>query len=91
MGLATAVSVVALGATVTVAFRALGWRGTPRLGASLLVGGAALWTEPVQRALFLGQAETPLAVRACWVTWRTPRKLQTLRGSLPLPAKRGAY
>jgi len=66
MGLVTGVSVLALCATVAVAFRELGWRGTPRLGATLLVAGLALWTEPVQRALFLGQVELVLMALVTW-------------------------
>jgi alpha-1,2-mannosyltransferase len=66
MGAATAVSVLALAAAVTIAFRALGWRGVPRLGATLLVTGLALWTEPVQRALFLGQVEIVLMALVTW-------------------------
>ena len=66
MAAATVVSVLALGATVAVAFRALGWRGIPRLGATLLVAGLALWTEPVQRALFLGQVELVLMALVTW-------------------------
>jgi alpha-1,2-mannosyltransferase len=64
--LAATVSVLALGATVSVAFRELGWRGTPRLGATLLVAGLALWTEPAQRALFLGQVEIVLMAVVTW-------------------------
>jgi alpha-1,2-mannosyltransferase len=66
MGAATALSVLALGVTVWIAFRELGWRGTPRLGATLLVAGLALWTEPVQRALFLGQVEVVLMALVTW-------------------------
>jgi alpha-1,2-mannosyltransferase len=65
-GLVAAVSVLALGATVAVSFRELGWRGIPRLGATLLVAGLALWTEPVQRALFLGQVELVLMALVTW-------------------------
>jgi alpha-1,2-mannosyltransferase len=60
MAAVTALSVLALFLTVAVAFGALGWRGAPRLGATLLIAGLALWTEPVQRALFLGQVELVL-------------------------------
>jgi alpha-1,2-mannosyltransferase len=63
---ATAVSVLALVATVSIAFRALGWSGARRLGATLLVAGLALWTEPVQRALFLGQVEIVLMALVTW-------------------------
>jgi alpha-1,2-mannosyltransferase len=65
-GAATAVSVLALGVTVSVAFRALGWRGTTRVSATLLVTGLALWTEPAQRALFLGQVEIVLMAVVTW-------------------------
>jgi alpha-1,2-mannosyltransferase len=66
MSLVTVTSVLALGVTVAIAFRELGWRGTPRLGATLLVAGLALWTEPVQRALFLGQVEIMLMALVTW-------------------------
>jgi alpha-1,2-mannosyltransferase len=66
MSLVTAVSVLALCATVAIAFRELGWRGAPRLGATLAVAGLALWTEPVQRALFLGQVELALMALVTW-------------------------
>jgi len=66
MGLVTGISVLALGVTVAIAFRELGWRGAPRLGATLLVAGLALWTEPAQRALFLGQVEIPLMALVTW-------------------------
>jgi alpha-1,2-mannosyltransferase len=66
MGLVTGISVLALCATVAIAFRELGWRGAPRLGATLLVAGLALWTEPAQRALFLGQAEILLMALVTW-------------------------
>ena len=66
MGLVTGISLLALGVTVAIAFRELGWRGARRLGASLLVAGAALWTEPAQRALFLGQIEIVLMALVTW-------------------------
>jgi alpha-1,2-mannosyltransferase len=66
MSLATAVSGLALGVTAAIAFRELGWRGTRRLGATLLVAGLALWTEPAQRALFLGQVEIVLMALVTW-------------------------
>jgi alpha-1,2-mannosyltransferase len=66
MALVTAASVLALGVTVAIAFRELGWRGAPRAGATLLVAGLALWTEPVQRALFLGQVEIVLMAVVTW-------------------------
>jgi alpha-1,2-mannosyltransferase len=66
MGLVTGISVLALCVTVAIAFRELGWRGAPRFGATLLVAGLALWTEPAQRALFLGQVEIPLMALVTW-------------------------
>src|SRR5487761_551699 len=66
IGLVTGISVLALGVTVGIAFRELGWRGAPRLGATLLVAGLALWTEPVQRALVLGQVEIVLMALVTW-------------------------
>jgi alpha-1,2-mannosyltransferase len=66
MGLVTGISLLALGVTVAIAFRELGWRGARRLGASLLVAGLALWTEPAQRALFLGQIEIVLMALVTW-------------------------
>ena len=66
MSLVTAVSVLALAVTVGIAFRELGWRGAPRLGVTLMVTGLALWTEPVQRALFLGQVEIVLMALVTW-------------------------
>jgi alpha-1,2-mannosyltransferase len=65
-GLAAGASALALCAAVAIAFRQLGWRGAPRLGATLLVAGLALWTEPAQRALFLGQVEPVLMALVTW-------------------------
>ena len=64
--LVTGISVVALVVTIAIAFRELGWRGAPRVGATLLVAGLALWTEPAQRALFLGQVEMVLMALVTW-------------------------
>jgi alpha-1,2-mannosyltransferase len=66
MGLAALISTAALVATVWIAFRELGWRGTARLGATLLLTGLVFWTEPVQRALFLGQVEIMLMALVVW-------------------------
>jgi len=60
------VSTVALVAAVWIAFRELGWQGTARLGATLLVSGLVFWTEPVQRGLFLGQVELALMGLIIW-------------------------
>src|SRR5450756_1436836 len=66
MGLAAAASVFSLVATVWIAFRELGWEKTARLGATLLLSGLLLWTEPVQRALYLGQVELVLMALVVW-------------------------
>ena len=66
MGLVALVSAGALAATVWIAFRELGWRGTARVGATLLLTGLVFWTEPVQRALFLGQVELVLMALIVW-------------------------
>jgi alpha-1,2-mannosyltransferase len=60
------VSTGALTATVWIAFRELGWRGTARTGATLLLTGLVFWTEPVQRALFLGQVVLVLMALIVW-------------------------
>ena len=66
MGLAALASTAALAATAWIAFRELGWRGTARAGATLLLTGLAFWTEPVQRALYLGQVELVLMALIVW-------------------------
>jgi alpha-1,2-mannosyltransferase len=66
LDVAAGVSVASLTATVWIAFRELGWRGMARTGATLLVTGIALWMEPVQRTLFLGQIELMLMALIVW-------------------------
>jgi alpha-1,2-mannosyltransferase len=66
MGLAAVASTLALVTTVSIAFRELGWQGTRRAGATLLLAGLVFWTEPVQRALFLGQVELVLMALVVW-------------------------
>jgi alpha-1,2-mannosyltransferase len=66
LDVAAAVSTAALAVTVSIAFRELGWRGTARAGATLLVTGLAFWMEPVQRALYLGQIELVLMALIVW-------------------------
>jgi alpha-1,2-mannosyltransferase len=64
--LMTVTSLAALAVTMWLTLGALGWRGRER--ATLLAGVAAvsLWTEPVQRALHLGQIELLLMVLIVW-------------------------
>ena len=66
MAVVTVVSLFSLVATVWIAFRQLGWEKTSRLGATMLLSGLLLWTEPVQRALFLGQVELVLMALVVW-------------------------
>ena len=66
MALVAAVSAVALAATIWIAFRELGWQPMARAGATLLLTGLVFWTEPVQRALFLGQVELVLMALVVW-------------------------
>jgi alpha-1,2-mannosyltransferase len=66
MAVVTVVSLFALVATIWIAFRELGWEKTSRLGATMLLSGLLLWTEPVQRALFLGQVELVLMAVVVW-------------------------
>jgi alpha-1,2-mannosyltransferase len=66
MGLVALVSTAALAVTIWIAFRELGWRGTARAGATLLLTGLVFWTEPVQRALYLGQVELVLMALVVW-------------------------
>jgi alpha-1,2-mannosyltransferase len=64
--LMTAVSLAALLATIWMMLRALGWSGQ-RLAVALAgIGAVALWTEPVQRALHLGQIELLLMTLIVW-------------------------
>jgi len=66
MAVVTVVSLFCLVAGVWIAFRELGWEKTSRLGATLLLSGLLLWTEPVQRALYLGQVELALMALVVW-------------------------
>jgi alpha-1,2-mannosyltransferase len=55
--LMTLASLAALTGTVWFTLGALGWRGRTRAAALLALTAVALWLEPVQRALHLGQIE----------------------------------
>ena len=66
MTVVTIASLFCLVATIWIAFRQLGWEKTSRLGATMLLSGLLLWTEPVQRALFLGQVELVLMALVVW-------------------------
>jgi alpha-1,2-mannosyltransferase len=62
----TAVSLVSVPVTSWLTFGALGWRGIRRLAAALALAGVALWLEPVQTALQLGQIELLLMLLIGW-------------------------
>ena len=62
----TILSLVAVPLTGWLTFGAMGWQGSRRAAASLAVGAAGLWTEPVQRALHLGQIEPALMLLVVW-------------------------
>ena len=61
------VNIAALLATIWMTLGGLGYRrGLARLGATLLMAAPLLWTEPVQRTLFLGQIEIVLMALIIW-------------------------
>jgi alpha-1,2-mannosyltransferase len=64
--LMTLASLAALTGTVWFTLGALGWRGRARAAALLGLTAVALWLEPVQRALHLGQIELVLMVLIAW-------------------------
>ena len=64
--LMTAGSIAALGATCWVTLGALGWAGRRRVTGTLAVAALSLWTEPVLRALQLGQIELLLMALIAW-------------------------
>jgi alpha-1,2-mannosyltransferase len=61
------INIVAVLAAIWVTFGGLGYRTwRVRAGATLLVAAVVLWTEPVQRTLFLGQIELILLALVMW-------------------------
>ena len=61
------VNIAALLTTVWLTLGALGYRrGLAKMGATLLLAAPLLWTEPVQRTLFLGQIEIVLMTLVIW-------------------------
>ncbi len=65
--LSIAVNIAALAATIWVTLGGLGYRaGFARLGGTLLLAAALLWTEPVQRTIYLGQVELVLMALIMW-------------------------
>jgi alpha-1,2-mannosyltransferase len=64
--LMTVASVAAVAVTVWLTLGALGWRGRSRTTALLALAAVALWLEPVQRSLHLGQIEPVLMALIVW-------------------------
>jgi alpha-1,2-mannosyltransferase len=65
--LSIGVNIAALLAAIWTTLGGLGYRvGAARLGGALLLTGALLWTEPVQRTLYLGQIELLLMALILW-------------------------
>jgi alpha-1,2-mannosyltransferase len=64
--LMTAVSLAAVAVTGWLTLGALGWPGRRRLTGALAIAALALWTEPVLRALQLGQLELVLMALVVW-------------------------
>ncbi len=64
--LMTVASLAALAVTLWLTLGALGWRGRGRAALLAGIAAASLWTEPVQRALHLGQIELLLMLLIVW-------------------------
>jgi alpha-1,2-mannosyltransferase len=64
--LMTVASLAAVPAVGWLTFGALGWSGRRRAAATLFLSSVALWTEPVQKALHLGQIEPLLMLLIVW-------------------------
>jgi alpha-1,2-mannosyltransferase len=64
--LMTVTSLAAIGVTLWLTLGALGWRGRRQATALTAIAAVALWLEPVQRALHLGQIEPLLMVLIVW-------------------------
>jgi alpha-1,2-mannosyltransferase len=64
--LLTVLSLVALAGSVWIAFRECGWRGLARAGGTLAVTGVAIWFQPTQKALALGQIELVMMGAIVW-------------------------
>jgi alpha-1,2-mannosyltransferase len=62
----TVLSMIGVPLTAWLTLGAMGRRGVARLGVALAVAAVSLWTEPVDKALFLGQIEIVLMVLVVW-------------------------
>ena len=72
--LMTAASIIAVTATAWLTLGGLGRRGRDRTVLTLVVAAVALWTDPVQRALQLGQIELVLMALIAWDLCQTDRR-----------------
>jgi alpha-1,2-mannosyltransferase len=72
--LMTVASVVAVTATVGLTLGGLGRRGRDRTALMLAVAAVALWTDPVQRALQLGQIDLVLMLLIVWDLCQSDRR-----------------
>jgi alpha-1,2-mannosyltransferase len=64
--LMTIASLISIPVTVWLTLGAMGRRGVGRAAMALAVAAIALWTEPVTKALFLGQIEPLLLLLVVW-------------------------
>jgi len=64
--LMTLASIAAIPLTAWLTLGAMGKRGVGRTAMALAVGSVGLWTEPVTKALFLGQIEPLLLLLVVW-------------------------
>jgi alpha-1,2-mannosyltransferase len=64
--LMTVASLSVVPAAAWLTFGALGWTGRNRVAATLGLSAVGIWSEPVQRALHLGQIELVLMLLVIW-------------------------
>jgi alpha-1,2-mannosyltransferase len=72
--LMTVASVAAVAGTIWLMLGVLGWRGQRRTAGLLGFSAVALWLEPVQRALHLGQIEPLLMLLIVWDMCQSDRR-----------------
>jgi len=72
--LMTVISLAVVPAGAWLTFGALGWTGRNRAAAVLGLSAVVLWSEPVQRALHLGQIELMLMLLIIWDLCQSDRR-----------------
>jgi alpha-1,2-mannosyltransferase len=72
--LMTLASLAAIPVVASLTLRELGWRGQDRLAATLAVAAVVLWTEPVWRALQLGQIDLLMMLLIVWDLCQNDRR-----------------